>query len=456
MKSPESQDYIIPFHEDLEKCITDFILTIKDKKTQALNLGPYDISQPTLNYLWYKMLKLRELYITNKSDNKTFSNLYNWVNNISEQVQKYSVNYNNTPTTHKIWAETLKGERHKILFYASSVRLLECSIPLLSSIENELVILTTEITEKAIQALPKVTFIRFTLTQEKLYHNPILENNFPQLYQFANSIGWFIELLEPQLFLCLDGCQTEYKLAATFCTNKGIPSICIQHEWPSFLHTGFRHMPYTYFFTWGDKFNTLWKTHNPKTKFVETGYMYAPLENGRHDSITFFLQAPIFLSCQRYLEAMLKLIIKTALRYPQINIMIREHPEYIVKNTLHSVWRQYPNIKIASDCPIKEVYANTKIAISHYSSVIIECLIHGCTPLVFDQTTNSRYSPDIEKEGLGLIATDEDSLFYKIDSIISNNFKPKTEFQNLFKNIGKETLDEIRKKIDNILTEGRL
>lgn len=456
MEYTKNQDYIIPFHEDLEKCITDIITILKSKNSKALNLGSCDLSRPILNYLWYKTLKLRDTYILNKSDYRIFSDLYSWANRVSLQTKNSKDCYHEISKPHKEWEEKLRSEKHKILFYASSTRILEYSLPLLCSLKNDLVILATEITENAEQILPKATFIKFTLTTKTLYCNNILEQNLPILYNFANTIGWFIEILEPQLLLCLDGCQTEYQLAATFCTNKGIPSICIQHGWPSFLHTGFRQMPYTYFFTWGYNFNALWEVYNPQIKFIETGYMYTPIENGKHNAITFFLQAPIFLSCPKYLDDMYSIISETALRYPQIKIMVREHPEYKVNQSLRDKWCQYPNISLVSNCSINEVYANTKIAVSHYSSTIIECLIHGCTPLVFDKTTNSRYSPDIEKNGLGLISTNEDSFFYKIDSIINGNFKPKNDLQDWFKNIGGNTLYDIREKINDILTRKAL
>ena len=140
------------------------------------------------------------------------------------------------------------------------------------------------------------------------------------------------------------------------------------------MHAGFVDMPYKRMVTWGDEFNRLWHKYNPRTECLTGGYPYPIAADGSHHSVTFFLQKPYFVSSHRMVGQMYDLIVATALRYPDMTIQYRLHPEsqidYHIRHRLDSL----PNVVDVTDLPLHEVYAATRVAVSHYSSTIMECL----------------------------------------------------------------------------------
>ncbi len=126
------------------------------------------------------------------------------------------------------------------------------------------------------------------------------------------------------------------------------------------MHAGFVDMPYTRMITWGDEFNRLWHKYNPQMECLTGGYPYPIEAEGSHHSVTFFLQKPYFVSSHRMVGQMYDLIVATALRYPDMTIQYRLHPEsqidYHIRHRLDSL----PNVVDVTDRPLHEVYAATR------------------------------------------------------------------------------------------------
>ena len=182
--------------------------------------------------------------------------------------------------------------------------------------------------------------------------------------------------------------------------------------------------------------------------------LHSPIESHKRTAITFFLQAPVLLSSIKYFDEMLQLVTYTALSYPQIPILVREHPEYKIEKNDIAQWNDCPNIKIVSDWNLKTVYENTKVAVSHFSSCIMEGALNGAIPLVYDPTNNSRYYPDIEKECIGYISkTPKDfssSLHRALNGEISPLTRNKLQLKSWFASTSEETLDKIALFLNNL------
>lgn len=406
-------DYILQFHIDLENIVETEMRGVAGQIKCAWLLGGCDVSKPVTNYLWYKGLALRDKYMACGGRQDTFEALMVSIESIASGDYKIS----NVVKQNCKWNKILCGEQGKIVFYATSPRILEYMRPILCAMTEDFVLLThCNVNYK--DALPEcATIVSFTLTKTEVFENQLLAGLFPKIYCYANTIRSYIDALKPSLIVCMDGCQTEYQLAALFCGQKGIPSVCLQLGWPSMLHEGFHDMPYTYFLTWGKGFSELWEMRNKSIGFIDTGYPYNVEVNGDHSAITFFLQAPVFLLTDAYLGRMYKLITDTAMRYGGCMILVREHPDYQVDEEQKKRWKELPNINIVSDLPLADVFARTQIAVSCYSSSIMESVVHGCVPLVFCLATGARYNPDIEDEGIGFIVDSEVAFFEKLESI---------------------------------------
>lgn len=87
----------------------------------------------------------------------------------------------------------------------------------------------------------------------------------------------------------------------------------------------------------------------------------------------------------------------------------------------------------------------------------MEGVAHGCIPLVYDVTTNSRYYPDVEKEGLGKIAKTKDVFHQQLKEILSYSYDENPYLQNIrerqkqwFAATGDATLKQMAETIKTI------
>lgn len=437
--------WLLQFHEDLEACVARVVNDMQATWPSGCRLGNVDVSSVILRYLWQKYLCKRPAapnastcrYAIKEVKTVLLPLVMFKADSIEEQ-----------DSANRGWYECLKGQENKVLVFATSPRILNYLRPLLKALEEDFVLLTTTPVADGFEIPSNGTVVRLRMPKAKLFRNAEMEQALPWFYNFANAIGWFIEILRPRLLVCMDGCQSEYRLAAAFCNEKHIPSVCLQLGWPSYIHTAFRDLPYTYFFTWGDKFNPLWEKYNKHTHFIATGYMEEATQNGQHRAITFFLQAPVYLNTEIYLGRMCDLIRATATCYPDIPVLVREHPEYRGTTRWLSRFIQCGNVHLVNDDNLTDVYACTKVVVSHFSSVLMEGLMYGCVPLVFNPTPGSNYYPDIEEERIGFISKNEEEFFSKLPVCLRQ--VPLKELPQWFKAIGHEAINNIIEAINNI------
>jgi len=156
---------------------------------------------------------------------------------------------------------------------------------------------------------------------------------------------------------------------------------------------------------WGKGFKKLWQEGNCGMKFKICGYPYPIAKNGYHDRITFFLQEPYFVTSQYILNQFYSQIVNTAINNPDRIIQYRVHPESKIERDVKKKFDILPNVEDVSEQPLAEVYSSSKVVISHYSSSLMECIVHGCCPMAYNLTPNWTYLPDLESEGVGFVST---------------------------------------------------
>lgn len=234
-------------------------------------------------------------------------------------------------------------------------------------------------------------------------------------YTLMNSI--FSELKVEGVVL-LEGCHFQEQVIGEIAREHGFPSILLQQGWPSVMHTMFRRFPYSHFITWGDAFNDLWRRYNSVPEYCAAGYPY-PVKSKRADAISFFLQAPLFISDDVYFDMFVDLIVETSKKYDSRTILIREHPEFRIAISKKKALSELSNVRFVTDWSLSYVFASSCVVVSHFSSSLIEGLAHGCVSLVFDPTTDSRYSPDVDALDIGAIAKNSQEFFQKLDKVLS-------------------------------------
>ena len=404
----EVADYYVEYYEELDKRLECFI---SDWGTDnKVTLGKHNVTEPLKTFLFYRLSMERDCYNEYRLKGMSvdgamervdaFLKMFNKERSIENQEEKL------TDIEEHPWYELLSEYKGVLIVYLFNARQLQYLTPLILKL-NQPVLLLSEYDIPEETELPEyVTALPIGFSNENSLTDKNFELHFPLMFHYANTFDILFQIIRPCGIICLEGCHFQEQLLAVMAESYDIPSYGIQQGWPSMMRTGFRRLPFRYFFTWGKRFSNLWAKYNPFPKFVPAGYMYETTDGVKKEQqcVSFFLQSPCFLSDQIYFDAMLELITDSANAFPEVNFLIREHPEYRLDNSMVEKWKKLDNVEVVSNYKLQDVYARTKIVVSHFSSSLMEGLLYGCIPLAYDPTVNSRYYPDLEKEGLGRIS----------------------------------------------------
>lgn len=288
--------------------------------------------------------------------------------------------------------------------YCYNYRQFNSMLPVLSLQKETTLVISGELIPDTIESGEQIVVLEMNdIPEEIRIQNDYLKESFPRLFYYANFFTTVLDILSPRTVLFLEGSHDSSAIFNALCRARGIPSFCLQQGWPSLIHSRFRHMEYDYYLTWGPAYNRLWETYNPVPRFIDTGYIYEVATNKTESGITFFLQAPVYITDETYANELLLFIRYCAETFRSRTIYVREHPEYKLSEKERSELDVYTNVRFVSEEPLKEVFARTGIAVAVFSSTLMEGVIHDAIPFVFDPGSNPTWYPDIETEGIGII-----------------------------------------------------
>lgn len=381
-------DFIIQFHENLAKWLSAQLHTQSEKMLWR----HIDVSRAIFNYLWYSHLELRDGYIKSALCGNS-----NYFNNININIPPSQTNNSDlilNDLKHNIYNKILSRYKDYILIYADNLRHIHYLLPLISHLtkSSQRIILLTRCSELPSELQnDNIVLLLFKPIISKAIITSGLVKIDPQLPIFIHTLFCYIHWLSPKLMICCDGCQTQYQLAAIYCRQSNIPAICLQFGWPGYIHYGFRELPYSHFLTWGKTFSNILEKFSLSTKFHSVGRLGYINPNGSHDAITFFMQAPIFVSSTEYYTRFLNLINIVGIRYPSKKIIIRSHPEISIDEKIIYLAKIHGNIIMDENKDVENTYRETHIAVSLYSSCLVESIAFGCIPLMFNPTYGFEY-----------------------------------------------------------------
>ncbi len=193
----------------------------------------------------------------------------------------------------------------------------------------------------------------------------------------------------------------------------GLPSVCIQQGWSPIVHTGFRNMSYDRMCVWGAGFAETLAPFNPAQRFVVTGsHVISPRVRTTHranGAIAFFLQpggSPLITS--QAAKSMLGLAVWAARQFPSREIRVRPHPGGPLSEAEEKCLSLAPNLRImpASFASMEEVLENCDIAVSIFSTTILEAAAAGVIPLIVNVAGLPHYNPDIARDHAAVEAQD--------------------------------------------------
>lgn len=486
----QRRDYYIEFHEELDRALQAFVRERLEKDPFAFHVAGHSVAIPLVTSLFYQLMGEREAYNaarlkgksissslapavsylacfscdaptgetgeTGETDEDTPTGETGKTGETDEDAPDGETEEKNDPQAHE-WQEALKPFRGQLVFYLYNYRQLNYLAPLLRHLDTPAVLLSSfDLPDEAEELhLPAcVTSVPFPLDCPDHPREAAFSSNFPFLYAEVYTFDLLVRMLAPRCVICLEGCHAEEQAWAVIARDYGIPAVGIQQGWPSMIRTGFRQLPFADYFTWGDRFNACWQRYNPRPRFASLGYMYEvedAVSTAGREAVSFFLQGPLFLSDGNYLQELIGLLEEAAAACPEQLFWVREHPEFPLPETERSRIKALSNIAFVSDLPLKQVMRRSRIVVSHFSSSLMECLVHGALPLAYDPTSGSRYYPDLEAEKLGKIAKNPEE-FRACLSFMQDHYEQIREqvrrrIPAWFARTGRDTLEAMKKRL---------
>jgi hypothetical protein len=227
-----------------------------------------------------------------------------------------------------------------------------------------------------------------------------------------------LALTRPDQLVVVEGNSPYDGVAAAAARAARIPTICVQNGWSPIIHAGFRRMPYDRMCVWGEGFADLLAPFNPGLELIATGHPALEIRGDEPHAwspppalagrpvAAFFLQPNSPYNRPAQLEAMLALVDAVAAAAPEAAVVVREHPGYPMGE------RAWPANVVTANAPgvaLRDVIAAARVAVSIYSTSLIEAAAAGRPAISLNQTTLPRLSPDLEAEGAGLETRDPDA-----------------------------------------------
>lgn len=445
--------------QEVDQQIELFCEQAKKEVSDIFFIGPYNVEKSIQNLLWQQLImgsyrsEYNTMRLTDKSQLEIQSKIFKkFFAPLLQGIKPThsALTWNQDSITY--YSKITQEYKHRIVFYCKNYRLFCYLKPLLECIPEPILLLSESELPNSIEIEGDITHILINnFNHLYSYYHDYFQSNFPHLCDYANCLISFTELFNPKAFVLIEGTHFESALIGSIARHKNIPTICLQQGWPGILHTAFRNFNYNYYLTWGKKFNSLWKTYNRYTQFIDVGYLYR-VNSSAFDNpgITFFLQAPMILLDQKFFINILEWVIECVRKYPTENFFIREHPEYRLPIEIKQLYTGYKNLSFVTDLSLSEVFSMTKIGISAFSSTLIEGLTHNIIPFVIDQSSMPGYLPDVQNEKLGLYAKTIQEADVKLASLLKDKVLTKHLAQNIqnsknlfFSGFNEETLRHI-------------
>ncbi len=433
----DQKDYGVQYLKYIEQIIEEYLNVIEDKDHNYLMLNNENIrsllgkrifniplhndalrASFNANYLngrlnpFFKEEFYRETFKNLQLENKEYfvsSDTKNDNSNIIASLEK-----------------VLHPYKNKILFYAYNERFLKQVLGILSAINQEIVVLTSASINNTTAYPKNIEIIEFAALEIELYPNEFLKSKFPNLYYLYNTFELIIKVLNPACILVIEGGNiVDYDILASIATKLKIKTICLQHGWPCILHTGFRNMPFDYFLTWGNEFSCLFKKVNNKPKFISTGYPFKISDYNIQDknAISFFFQAPYFILSIPVINQMIAFAAYCAITFPNLEILIREHPANQFFSDKIQTLNKYKNVFFvpSKSVSLDNVLSRSIVSVAVFSSTLMESIVYDAIPFVFNPTSMSNYHPNLQELELGFEVRSLNEAKSKIKELLNSN-----------------------------------
>jgi hypothetical protein len=178
-------------------------------------------------------------------------------------------------------------------------------------------------------------------------------------------------------------------------------------------------LPFDQMLVWGQGFADALAPANPGLRFVAVGshVIDAPVEGGRRDAVSVFLQTSSELISDEHVDRLVRLAHGLA-----PHVLVREHPGHPLTEVQRRTLQSSAGVELVDPVrvPLAEVLARSAVAVSIYSTTLYEAVAAGAVPVSFNPTSLPGLSPGLSVRGVGFEERDESSVRAVVGSLLAD------------------------------------
>ncbi|MBO8219526.1 hypothetical protein [Prochlorococcus marinus] len=405
-----------------------------------------------LNYEKYYLRKNSKTNLPNLSPiekdilyfilNKNISNQY-LKKNIKRVVLKKSIQFwrNTIQNLRKILLKRkIKNKRSKIIISINHIKFLSILKPILSALPKDSFIIEAGNDEIFWEQIKKRNYKVIDFKSYYSNYNHLNSSNymveFLELFNIVDDLIFILKRIKPKSILVIEGVAPKDILISEVAKSMNISTFCVQHGYPPFIDTGFRNMQFSKFLAWGTGTSKLLQKYNPKQEFMIVGNHSLKTKNNykviskKKFKVGFFLQGECALLDKKEIRVFYKLILFSIKKYKNIDFIIREHPSSKINKNFKNEISKFKNVIISypEENSISNDLESIDIAVSVFSSVIMESIALNVVPLICSFGTLPKYIPEIAKQGAAVEVFNLNDAKKELEKLL-NNKKYLKEFK---------------------------
>jgi hypothetical protein len=226
-----------------------------------------------------------------------------------------------------------------------------------------------------------------------------------------DQISTMLEKLRPSVIVVPEGNALEYEVAHRAGQQHGVATIYMQHGAPAYTNPGFRNWTFADALVWGSRFVEPFAKYNPRQRFTPIG---TPAVFGtprrRHGepvrTVGFFLQKGAGVIPAAEWEVMLAFIAWLAAGFPDIELLVREHPTQPRLDAGERVALGNPaNLRFmpSPEFSLSDVLSRCDVVVASASTTLLEAIAVGAIPFILGTAYPADF-PDIAGEGAAVSA----------------------------------------------------
>ncbi len=303
-------------------------------------------------------------------------------------------------------ARVSSAGNYKVVFNFSNKKFLNYVRPILNYLEESSFVFQVGSDEQLSKVIQNEGFKVLEINNKYKYLNHFFVSKFladflELLKDYDNNIS-ALENKNIKSIVTFEGNSPQDIIILEVAKKLKIPCYCIQQGWSPYIHNGFRNMSFTDYFIWGNEFKNQLVKYNPNQNFTISGSPYlkkslSQTEVLKIKTLSFFLQPVCPLMSQSAFDKFIKLIFICSKTFPDLNIIVKEHPSSNLKKELKKRFSKNKNITLyeSNSQKLNQILELSDLTLSVFSSVILESIHKNKLPIICNFGSIPKYLPYI-------------------------------------------------------------